>query len=181
MRNSTTADADKEEHLLRFKCVSLAVCGIESNASSVIRVCATSKCVRCGSNGRSLAKVDAGRIVHSCKLSLVIGSADGSGPSKAAPKESRNVGEEQAQKSRALIFGSAKRALNTSAERSSSMCSCAKNSLRFGVRLRHFNSVAGIKFRVCALSRAVWPAPVGLKWEKSSRRTTVPNAGCSEM
>lgn len=90
-------------------------------------------------------KVDAGRIVHSCKLSLVIDKADGSGPSRAAANESRNLGEEQAQKSRALIFGSAKSALSTSAERSSSMCSCAKNSRRFGVKLKHFKSVSGIK------------------------------------
>lgn len=37
--------------------------------------------------------------------------------------------------------------------------------------------VSGIRLSVLARSRAVMPAHVGLKWEKSMRRTMVPRAG----
>lgn len=62
---------------------------------------------------------------------------------------SRKFVLEQAQKSTALSCGrEQRRYLMTSEERSSSICSWARNSRRLGVRERHCSSVAGIKLRV---------------------------------
>lgn len=137
---------------------------MENKAESVIRVCATSKCVRFGRRGRRVVKIDEGRMVHSWRLSLVTGRAVGKlGEATAAVKESWNLVEEQAQRSSPFSFGrSHKSLLMTLISNSSSICSCAKNSLKFGVKFKHCKRVAGIKFKVCWRSRAVCPPPVGL-------------------
>ena len=152
---------------------------MKCSASSVMRVCATSRWVSLDSLGRRASNTDDGRVAHSCKLNRIIGSADGIGllmmVLNASPKEV----EEQAQKSSALRFGREQsRVRNTSADRTSLICSCARNSLRFVVKDKHSRSVWGIRLRVLARSRGLWPMPMGLKWEKSRRRTTLPRAGC---
>jgi hypothetical protein len=71
--------------------------------------------------------VDEGRMAHSCKLSRVIGNADGRTRGvelTTALKASRNEVDEQAQKSNAFSCGrSHKRARMTFSSRSSSICS----------------------------------------------------------
>ena len=93
--------------------------------------------------------MEEGRMVHSCRLRRVIGSAVGRGDVMTVVNASRKEVEEQAQKSRAFSFGSeVKRVRRTEDERSSSMCSWARNSRRLGVRERHCSNVAGIRLRV---------------------------------
>jgi len=92
--------------------------------------------------------------------------------------ESLNFGLEQAQKSNAIKFSRPKKSLaRTTGDNSSSICSCAKNSCSKGVNSKHCRRVSGTRFLVLARSRAVHPAPVGLKWLKSRRRTMVPREG----
>jgi len=119
--------------------VSLAVLGIEKSAASVILVCATSRCVNFVNFGSKVSNTELGRIVHSWKLILAMGSADGRLTFSITPlNESLNAGLEQAQKSNAFSLGrSQRRVLRTFESTSSSMCSCAKNSLKFGVNSRH--------------------------------------------
>lgn len=159
--------------------MSRAVLGMDWRAEDVIRVCATSKCVRCGRRGSRVSNVEDGRIVHSCRERRVIGNTAGrDGEDKVTANASLKEAEEQAQKSNACRRGrEQKRVVRTSELTSLSMCSWARNSWRFGVRVRHRRIVDGIRLRVSARSRAVMPAQVGLKWEKSMRRTIVPNAG----
>ena len=60
------------------------------------------------------------------------------GEAIADVKASRNFVDEQAQKSKALSFGMEQRSLViTLMSNSSSMCSCARNSRRLGVRSKH--------------------------------------------
>lgn len=131
-KNSTTEEPSKNEHLLRLRCVSFAVLGIDWRAEEVMRVCATSKCVRCFRRGRRISNVEDGRMVHSCRLSLVIGRVAGRlGEDKERVKASRKLADEQAQKSSAFNRGkSQNKAVRTSELRSLSTCSCAKNSLK---------------------------------------------------
>lgn len=177
MRNSTTDSPVKLEHFDKLRCVSRAVSGIEWSAESVILVCATSRWVSFESFGNRFVKIVEGRMVHSCRLNLVMGRNAGSGDSETVVKASRKDADEQAQKSTACSFGILNSAERTSTERSSSTCSCAKNSLKFGTSFRHCRSVSGMRFKVICLSLAVNPAPVGLKCEKSSLRTIVPREG----
>jgi hypothetical protein len=72
-RNFTTLSPEREQHLLRLRCVSLAVRGIEVRESFVIRVCVTSKCVKFGKRGSSDSKIAEGKIVQLWKLRRVMG------------------------------------------------------------------------------------------------------------
>jgi hypothetical protein len=139
VKNSTTAAPERLAHLERLRCVSRAVLGIEKSAASVILVCATSRCVNFVNFGSKVSNTELGRMVHSWKLILAIGNADGRLTfSITSLKESLNAGLEQAQKSSAFNLGrSQRRVLMTFESTSSSICSCAKNSLKFGVSLRH--------------------------------------------
>lgn len=98
---------------------------MEKSALDVMRVCATSRCVRAGSRGRSVVKTDEGRMVHSWKESRVMGRIAGSGAvAMTVLKASRKEVDEQAQKSSASSLGrSQKRNSMIAAERSSSTCS----------------------------------------------------------
>jgi hypothetical protein len=147
-----------------------------------MRVCATSRRVTLDSLGRRASNTNDGRTAHSCRLNRVMGSINGRGVLMTVLNASRKEVEEQAQKSNALSFGREQsRVRNTSADRSSSICSCARNSLRSGVKDKHCRSVCGVRSRVWARSRGFWAMPMGLKWEKSRHRTMVPRAGCEEM
>lgn len=117
---------DRKEHFERLRWVSFAVTGMDCRAEEVIRVCATSRCVRCGNLGRRVENVEEGRMVHSCKLNRVIGKAEGRFDviERAVAKASRKVAEEQAQKSNACNRGRSQRSVFMTSElRSSSICS----------------------------------------------------------
>ena len=112
-------------------------------------------------------------------IGRMAGRIDGSA-SMTSRNEALNLLEEQAQKSSALSLGRSHNNLRmTFASKSSSICSWARNSRRLGVRSKHLRRVDGIRFRVSCRSRIVTPAPRGLKWQKSSRRTIVPSDGYS--
>lgn len=120
---------------------------MECNASSVIRVCVTSRWVRCGILGSRVVYTDLSRMAHSWRLSLVIVSAAGSGEFLMTQCiEFLNFSLEQAQKSIALSFFISQNSISiTLASSSSSMCSWARNSLRFGAKLRNVRIVSGIR------------------------------------
>lgn len=111
----------------RFKCVSLALAGIDANALSVILVCATSKWVSCGSRANKPSKAELGSVKHSCKPNrliprLMVGIANRS--EMVVERASENGAEEAPQKSTARSRWRSKNILwRTAASMSSSMCS----------------------------------------------------------
>jgi hypothetical protein len=131
-RNFTTLSPERDQHLLRLRCVSLAVCGIEVRASFVIRVCVTSRCVKFGKRGSSDSKIAEGKIVQLWKLRRVMGRTCGSWKEQVLLNTfiiaSRNGVDEQVQKSSAWTRGIWNSVRMTSELRSSSMCSWARNS-----------------------------------------------------
>lgn len=125
-RKSTTAAPLRKEHFERLRWVRRAVWGIEWRAADVMRVCATSRCVRCGSRGRRMSNVEEGRMVHSWRERRVIGNAAGSksGVERTLVNASRKLAEEQAQRSKAFKRGrSQSKVFRTSELRSLSICS----------------------------------------------------------
>lgn len=78
-----------------------------ASALSVIRVCATSRCVRCGSRGSSVSKTELGRVKHSCSPSRRMPRFIGESTRlvMADVNDSANGLEDEAQKSTARSFG----------------------------------------------------------------------------